>query len=142
MFGTSMIFLVFIIGGFIACAAATETTELTTEEVPANNNNMNFADIGKIIRDHARRNEAAKQQLQQANIRSLLSANSSKALNEKVDGAYLVREIMGMQDKFPSLGVSMMCNAAMLQLFGPIMNISSLDPAAILALLGKPVGKG
>ena len=124
---------------FIACnvfpSVITETTK--PEEVP----DMNFADIGKMIQDHARRNKVVKD-IQHANIRSLLSASSSDALNRKVDGTYLMREIMEKHKDFPSLGVSLSCNAAMLQLFGPVLNISSLDPAAILALLGKPVGKG
>ena len=48
----------------------------------------------------------------------------------------------GEVDGFPTLDVSLKCQASLMQLFGPVMNISNLNPAAILALLGQPVGKG
>ncbi|XP_066935837.1 O-acyltransferase like protein-like [Clytia hemisphaerica] len=97
-------------------------------------------DIGSIVQHVTQQQQHLKDH--RLNLMNVMDDEWAKKLGH-LNGFDLMKEVgqPGGGDGFPKLDVSLKCQASLMQLFGPVMNITNLNPAVILALLGQPVGK-
>ena len=73
-------------------------------------------------------------------IKNLMDQTTLKDLGQ-LDPTLLMASVVNNEEQVLSK-LSGTCQTAVLEMFAPLMNISSITPAALIALLGSPAGKG
>ena len=86
-----------------------------------------------LLKDHPK-------EMSDVDIKNLMDQTTLKDLGQ-LDPTLLMASVVNNEKQVLSK-LSGTCQTAVLEMFAPLMNISSITPAALIALLGSPAGKG
>ena len=89
--------------------------------------------LGELLKNRSK-------EMSNVDLKNLMDVTTLKSLGQ-LDPSLLMASVVNNEDQILSK-LSGTCQVAVGELFAPLMNISSLTPAALTAFLRSPAGKG